>query len=142
MKKKKQIVVLTGFVKYQNKILMIQRDEPECPGAHLKWELPGGKISFDEESEKTIVREITEETGYLVRAIDLAPIIRTHTWNYPAFIQHTIVLCYICKFISGKVSKLDHHTKDVAWFDYNEIKWQNTLIGTRELINASLKNKL
>jgi 8-oxo-dGTP diphosphatase len=139
MKCKKQIVVITGFVENKGKILLVQRHEPECPGAHLKWELPGGKISFDENPQVTIEREIKEETGYKVKTKILVPVIQTNTWHYKECIQHTIVLCYICKLNGGKLDKTDHHTNEVKWFSYNAIPWSQTLIGTKELIDNAMK---
>ena len=141
-REKKQIVVLVGFVQHKGKILMIQRFEPECSGAHLRWELPGGKISFDEKPQYTIEREINEETGFKVKAIDLAPIVQTHIWHYEKFDQHTIVLCYICKLIGGKINMKDHHTNDVKWIDPKSLSKIKLLVGTNKVIKIAINNKL
>lgn len=142
IKDQKQIVVLTGYVEHGGKILMLQRWEPENKNAHLKWEIPGGCISFNEKPEKTIVREIKEETGYKVKPVDLAPIVQTYTWEYKKFTQHTIILCYICKFISGKQNTDDSQTHAIKWFKYNEIPWPKTLVGNKQLIDAARKGKI
>lgn len=132
-KQQKQIVVLTGYVEHDGKILMLQRWEPENKKAHLKWEIPGGCIRFDEKPEKTIIREILEETGYQVKPIDLAPIVQTYTWEYKNFTQHTIILCYICKFLGGRLDTGDPQTHTIKWFKYNEIPWSKVLIGNKQL---------
>ncbi|MFA6185584.1 MAG: NUDIX domain-containing protein [Candidatus Shapirobacteria bacterium] len=141
-KDQKQIVVLTGYVEKDDKILMLQRWEPENKGAHLRWQIPGGCISFNEKPEKTIVREILEETGYKVKPIDLAPIVQTYTWEYEKFTQHTIILCYVCKFINGKLDTSDSQTNAIKWFKYSEIPWSRTLVKAKQLIDAARRGRI
>ncbi|NTU46963.1 NUDIX domain-containing protein [Candidatus Roizmanbacteria bacterium] len=78
----KQITVIVGCLIHEGKVLLIQRNEKECPEAHLKWELPGGKIDFGETPEEALVREFLEETGRLVRVVNLLPEVRTIYWDY------------------------------------------------------------
>ena len=71
----KQITVFVGLVVHSGKLLMVKRDEPEVKGAHLKWEIPGGKVDFGETPEESIVREIKEEIGVNVKVKGLLPTI-------------------------------------------------------------------
>jgi mutator protein MutT len=114
----KQITVFVGLVIHNEKLLMVKRFEPEVKGAHLKWEIPGGKVDFGENPEQTIVREIKEETGVKVKVKRLLPTVYTKYWDYPWGIQHTILLGYECELISeGKRIKepelFAHKTKRV-----------------------------
>lgn len=137
----KQIIVLTGFIERNNKILLVLRDESECKGAHMKWELPGGKIDFGEIPAECIRREIKEETGLSVKVECLVPVIQSNIWDYKDVNQHTLVLCFKCKVKNGELNDSDHHVKDIKWFKYKEIIWSQTLIGTKELIDTALKCK-
>jgi len=137
----KQIIVLTGFIERNNKILLVLRDEPECKGAHMKWELPGGRIDFGEIPAECIRREIKEETGLSVKVECLVPVIQSNIWDYKDVNQHTLVLCFKCKVKNGELNDSDHHVKDIKWFKYKEIIWSQTLIGTKELIDTTLKCK-
>ena len=63
-----QITVFLGCLINDSEVLMIQRDEKECSEAHLKWELPGGKVNFNEACQETVNREFLEETGIKIKA--------------------------------------------------------------------------
>ncbi len=132
----KQITVFVGLVIHNEKLLMVKRFEPEVKDAHLKWEIPGGKVDFGENPEQTIVREIKEETGVKVKVKRLIPTVYTKYWDYPWGIQHTILLGYECELISeGKRTK-DHHVEDVMWIEISNVKKLDRLPGVDFFIKA------
>lgn len=125
-----------GVVIQDKKVLMTKRFEEECPDAHLKWELPGGKIKFGEEPNVAIEREIYEETGIIVKAEGLIPIVRTCVWNYTNGItQHTILLAYRCKYIGRDEQELkDHHVETFEWKKITDLKKIEILPGDIDFI--------
>lgn len=134
----KQITVFVGLVVHSGKLLMVKRDEPEVKGAHLKWEIPGGKVDFGETPEESIVREIKEETGVNVKVKGLLPTIYTKYWDYPWGVQHTLLFGYECEFISQGEKIPDHHVNDVAWVELEEIKKLKRLPGVDFFLKALL----
>ena len=54
-----------AVVLHDNKVLLVKRDNPAL------WELPGGKMFPDEPPERTVVREVYEETGIHAEIIEL-----------------------------------------------------------------------
>lgn len=136
-----QITIVMGVVIQDKKVLMTKRFEEECPDAHLKWELPGGKIKFGEEPNITIEREIYEETGVKVSAESLVPIVRTCLWNYTNGItQHTILLAYICKYTGqDKQDKKDHHVEKFEWVKISDLHKKEILPGDEDFINEARK---
>ncbi len=137
---KTQVTVVMGVVIRDDKILMTQRFEEECPAAHLKWELPGGKIDFNEFPETSVKREIFEETGIRVEVIGLIPLIRTCTWNYiDGKEQHTILLAFNCRYISKeKQQKKDHHVKSFRWVSMKKIEDLEILPGDMDFVKKVL----
>ncbi len=140
-KNTKQIAVFSGIIIKDNKILLTQRTEEECPDAHMKWEFPGGKTDFGETPEEAVRREIFEETGAIVEVEQLIPCVQTNYWEYAWGTQQTLCFVFVCKFIEQKEIKKDHHIHDVKWFDLNEINYIKSLPGTKEFIELALKLK-
>lgn len=135
MQKTKQITVFSGCVAREGKILMVLRNEPECPAAHLKWEFPGGKVDFGETPEESVAREILEETGVSVKVVKLLPRVWTSYWEYDWGTQQTLCFVYMCEFISqAKVAK-DHHVEKIDWIKIEEIEKIATLPGTNEVLS-------
>lgn len=139
----KQTIVVMGVVIRNGKLLMTQRFEEECPEAHLKWELPGGKIDFGEDPKETIVREIFEETGVKVETLDLIPLVRTCIWNYTdGSSQHTILLAFNCGFLSEEIQKeKDHHVKDFKWVSLLETEKLETLPYDLDFVKEVVKRE-
>jgi 8-oxo-dGTP diphosphatase len=126
---KRQITVFVGLVVKDNRILMVERNEPEAKGAHLKWEVPGGKVDFDELPEEAVVREIEEETGVRARVKRMIPDIFVQYWDYPWGIQQTLLFAYECELLSEGKRKKDHHVKDVKWVELSNVKKLQRLPG-------------
>lgn len=61
-------VVLAGVIADKDKILILQRNKDEDIFPEL-WELPSGKKELLETSEKSLLREIKEETGLKVEIV-------------------------------------------------------------------------
>ena len=69
-------IVTLCFVKYQNKILMINRKKPPFMGM---WNALGGHQEAGEDAATCAKREIAEESGVVVESVELYSI---STWNY------------------------------------------------------------
>ncbi|GEM_PF-169342 len=137
----KQITVFSGCVIRDGKILMVQRNEPECPDAHLKWEFPGGKVQFGETAEKTVIRELEEETGVHIKINQLLPFVQTSYWNYAWGTQQTLCLVFLCTYVSEDERKPDHHVKKVDWVDIKQIEQLDSLPGTSTIMKFAKEVK-
>ena len=58
----------------------------------LKYELPGGRMSFGETAEETVIREVLEET-----TLNITPVSLVDTWNYVAETKQVTGVIYLCK---------------------------------------------
>lgn len=135
-KDKKQITVFIGVVVREGKVLMVKRYEPECREAHLKWEIPGGKVDFDETPQEAIVRELKEETGVTVKVKRLLPHVKTVYWDYPWGEQQTLKFGFECEYISESKRIEDHHVEDVKWVILREVTKLETLPGDKEFLEC------
>ena len=65
---KKEIkILLKAIIFHNNKILIMKRSNKESLSGY--WDFPGGNLDFLESKEKSIQREIYEETGLMVKDI-------------------------------------------------------------------------
>lgn len=135
----KQIVVFSGVLIRDKKVLLAQRNEAECAGAHMKWELPGGKVHFGESPEDAVEREFLEETGIKVKVKMLLPMVLTNYWDYDWGQQQTLCLYFLCSFVSEQTRHKDHHIADVKWFSVREAKKLDSLPGTSEALSLAAK---
>lgn len=132
----KQVTVFVGLVVKDNKILLVKRNEPEVPDAHLKWEFPGGKVGFGETPEQAVIRELKEETGVTVKIKRLLPCVVTTIWNYKWGKQQTIILGFECMLLSEGKRNYDHHVKAIEWVPIEEVLMRETLPGAEPFLEA------
>src|SRR6201993_4007122 len=65
------------------------------------WEFPGGKVESGERPEDSLIRELKEELGIVVREACLAPLtFASHA--YPEF--HLLMPLYVCRRWDGTVA--------------------------------------
>ena len=118
------------------------RNEPECPGAHLKWEAPGGKVDFGETPEQSIVREFEEETGRVVKVKKLLPFVGVNYWDYEWGEQQTLCFVYLLDLIEDKEPKeKDHHVEKIEWVNLDEVDYENSLPLMKEILEIAIYEK-
>lgn len=77
MKPRRSRISAYGLIHDAGRILLC-RLSPEVPRWEGYWTLPGGGIDFGESPEQTVVREVEEETGLVVRVKSLCTIDTIH----------------------------------------------------------------
>lgn len=115
-------VIVNGVVLSGDKVLVSQRswEEAHEPG---KWTIPGGKVERTEGDvfdiiEKTLAREILEETGVEIK--NNVSMITNNTFIRSNG-QHVIALVFKCEYQSGEARPLED-TIDCKWATMDEVK--------------------
>ena len=135
MKLKKIIVVVLGMVfNSKGRILLTKRFDPNIAKAHMLWDFPGGKNEFGETLKKTLKREIFEETGLEVKVQNMIPLSLTKTWKHKDYLQHTVIVCYKCRFIKGKLHTKDPKISELRWEDLSKLSLYKFLSTTDKFI--------
>lgn len=76
--RKSRSTVRVIMVDPSDRVLLFEDSDPGVPDAHW-WMTPGGGMDPGESEAETAVREVAEETGYVVAAADLVgPVARRH----------------------------------------------------------------
>lgn len=130
----KEISVVAAIIKYNNKILCVQKGENKYDYISNKFEFPGGKIEEGETLQETVIREIKEELNMVIKPVE--PFI-TVTHQYPHFLltMHT----FICSCDDPKVILTEHiNYKWLATKELKNLDWAaaDIPIANKLLLNA------
>lgn len=124
-------VTCGAIIERKGKILLIKRNtEPY----RNYWCLPGGHIEWGEKAEKTIRREVKEETG-----LDFKPkFFQYQNEIIPEINWHSLALSFIGK-TKGKIKLDESEVKECKWFSKEEIKNLKMAFRNKEILNIYFK---
>jgi 8-oxo-dGTP diphosphatase len=109
------LVAACALVDSDGRVLLAQRP-PGKPMAGL-WEFPGGKVEAGERPEDSLIRELKEELGIIVKEACLAPLtFASHA--YPDF--HLLMPLYVCRRWEGTVTALEGQS--LTWVRPNKLR--------------------
>ncbi len=109
------LVAACALVDADGRVLLAERPAGK-PMAGL-WEFPGGKVEDGERPEETLIRELNEELGIVVKEACLAPLtFASHT--YDGF--HLVMPLYVCRRWEGTVTA--NEGQKLAWVRPNRLR--------------------
>jgi len=98
-------------------ILLIKRDTVPFKGY---WALPGGRSEPDEPVEKTIVREVKEETGLDVSIV--RKVGEYHEQGVQGGVEYDYYpACFLVKVVGGEMRKQQGEIQDMQLFTFDDI---------------------
>jgi 8-oxo-dGTP diphosphatase len=109
------LVAACALVDADGRVLIAQRP----PGKTMAglWEFPGGKVEAGERLEDSLIRELKEELGIVVREACLAPLtFASHA--YPDF--HLLMPLFVCRRWEGTVTPREGQS--LAWVRPNRLR--------------------
>jgi len=109
------LVAACALLDVDGRVLLAQRPAGK-PMAGL-WEFPGGKVERGERPEDSLIRELKEELGIVVREACLAPLtFASHA--YPEF--HLLMPLFVCRRWDGMVTPREGQR--LAWVRPNRLR--------------------
>jgi len=109
------LVVACALIDADGRVLIAQR--PEGKSMAGLWEFPGGKVEAGERPEETLIRELHEELGLVVKEACLAPLtFASHT--YEAF--HLLMPLFVCRRWEGFATPREG--QQLAWVRPNKLR--------------------
>jgi 8-oxo-dGTP diphosphatase len=109
------LVAACALLDPDGRVLIAQRP----PGKSMAglWEFPGGKVEAGERLEQSLIRELKEELGIVVKEECLAPLtFASH--RYPAF--HLLMPLYVCRRWEGIVAAREG--QKLKWVRPNDLR--------------------
>ena len=108
-------VAACALVDPDGRVLIAQR--PKGKPMEGLWEFPGGKVEAGETPEQSLIRELEEELGIVVKEACLAPLtFASH--SYPDF--HLLMPLYICRRWDGMVTAKEGQS--LIWVRPNRLR--------------------
>ena len=143
-KKQKRIVAVVGVVfDVNNKVLLSQRNQPQTPYAHDKWQFPGGGMEFGEDPIETVKREVKEETGIDIELLSEKPVLHSSNLSMPEEDIHLVVLGFPARYVSGEINvSADSETKDAKWCDAEKIDFSVCIPEAEPIFKKLQENRL
>ena len=115
MSTKTVLVAACALVDADGRVLLAQR--PAGKSMAGLWEFPGGKIEAGERPEQTLIRELKEELGIVVKEDCLAPLtFASHACDY----FRLLMPLYICRRWEGEV--IAREGQKLAWVRANRLR--------------------
>ncbi len=106
------VVAVGGVVISDAHALLIRRAQPPLEG---RWSIPGGILELGETIADGIARELLEETGLRVRALEPIEVyekVLKDVDDRPRY--HFVILDYLCELLEG-TARAGSDVTDVAW---------------------------
>ena len=85
-----------------------------------RWTLPGGWADVNETAAQSVVREVVEESGYIVRAVKLAAAWDRAAQGHPPSAFTVVRLFFICA-LEGGAPRTSLETSEIGWFGESEV---------------------
>ena len=109
------LVAACALIDADGRVLLAQR--PEGKSMAGLWEFPGGKVETGERPEETLIRELHEELGIVVKEPCLAPLtFASH--SYEDF--HLLMPLFICRRWEGFATPREG--QQLAWVRPNKLR--------------------
>lgn len=109
------LVAACALIDADGRVLIAQRPQGKVMAG--LWEFPGGKVEAGERPEQSLIRELREELGIVVKEECLAPLtFASHA--YPDF--HLLMPLYVCRRWEGIVEPREKQA--LKWVRPNDLR--------------------
>jgi 8-oxo-dGTP diphosphatase len=133
------VLVVAACIVRGETVLLARRNQPDVPEAHLKWELPGGKVRLGETPQEAVRREIQEELRTTINVVRLLPHLQTNLYHRSdGTTGHFLVVAFESVIAKGatKPEPSDESVKQFEWVSRDEVKTLSLLPGTDRFIEC------
>ena len=122
-------VDIRGVVFRNGQILMVKEKNDN------KWALPGGFCDVGLSPSENIVKEIKEESGFIVKPIRLLALLDKNKHPHPPDLQHFYKIFILCEIVGGEAT-VGIETNSIEFFSENDLPELSTTRNTASQIHT------
>ncbi len=120
----KTYFVVTGIVKYKNKVLILKKSAIDHNYPN-RWSFCSGYVKEFESAEDTVLREIKEETGLNAKIIKKGKLFQKNDKKNG---KSWVIMPFLCS-VKSKNVRLDHENIGFKWINHKDISKYQTVPG-------------
>jgi A/G-specific adenine glycosylase len=125
--KKIDIIMACGIILHENRVYIQQRLEDDVWGG--LWEFPGGRLKAGETLEQAAVREVAEETEFIVSGLDYYAAVVHYYTKYRVTLHS-----FFCTLQENGTTPVLHAASQFKWVNWADIEMFAFPSGHRKLI--------
>jgi 8-oxo-dGTP diphosphatase len=138
LKPQKVVTGILGLaIDREKRFLITQRNQPQHPEVHGKWQVPGGGLEFGEQPAETLVREFEEELKIIPTILHPQPICHTQVWHHFDYSTSATLLCYIVTIGDQTPAIGDPETLAFKWVHQDDLAALEYLPLTKTFIDEA-----
>jgi 8-oxo-dGTP diphosphatase len=119
-----------------SEVLLVKRGRPPAAG---KWSIPGGLVELGESLDAAVCREVLEEAGLEVRAIDLVAALDRVILDSEGRIEyHYILLDFLCEIVGGTLGA-GTDADECRFVAVDDLGRYDMTRGTEQVIRSALE---
>lgn len=122
-------VVLDG-----DRVLLVRRGHAPAAG---KWSLPGGLVHVGETTREAVVREVAEECGLAVRAVDIAGVVERVTRDESGRVRYHYLLVDYLAIAESTAIEADSDAAEARWVEIERLAEYDTTDGLLDMIRRA-----
>ncbi len=103
-----------GAVIREGKLLLVQ----EC--TDKRWAMPGGWADVGESPAEMVVREVREESGFIVKPLKVIGVYDANRSGRPMQFYHAYKIIFLCELVGGR-ARSSNETLDVGFFPFDQL---------------------
>jgi len=133
------VLVVAACIVRGESVLLARRNQPSLAEAHLKWELPGGKVRFGETPQEALKREILEELGTKINVLRLLPHLQTNMYHRAdGTLAHFVVLAFesVVERKAARPGLGEESIKQFKWIPRRDVATLPSLPGTARFVEC------
>jgi ADP-ribose pyrophosphatase YjhB (NUDIX family) len=125
-----------GILLDGDQVLLVRRGRPPQQGL---WSIPGGAVELGETLVEAVAREVREECGLEIRALELVEVFERVIRDQAGEVEyHYVLMDYLCELQGGTLAAGDD-AAEAAWVPLGRLAERPMTCGTPDVILKAVR---